>query len=73
VQESGLSLVGATYDARARKIALMFASPARREAHFTRTLGRVRSVAVAAGARDDDRALVRRCLTARERHAAHRA
>jgi nucleotide-binding universal stress UspA family protein len=57
VLESGLSLVGATYDARARKIELMFASPTRREAHFTRTLGRVRSVAVTAGARDDDRAL----------------
>lgn len=54
VQETGLALVGATYDSHDRQVALMFAG---REAHFTRTLGDVRVIAVSSDARDVDRAL----------------
>ena len=57
VQESGYALLGATYDHRDRHVSLMFADPAHPEAHLTRTLGRVRSVAVSHGDRGEDGAL----------------
>ena len=57
VQESGYALLGATYDHRDRHVSLMFADPAHPEAHLTRTLGRVRSVAVSHGERGEDGAL----------------
>ena len=49
VQESGYTLLGATYDHRDRHVSLMFADPAHPEDHLTRTLACVRSVAVARG------------------------
>jgi nucleotide-binding universal stress UspA family protein len=57
VQETGFALVGATYDSHDHRVALMFAGRASREAHFTRTLGDVRSLAVTSDARDVDHAL----------------
>jgi nucleotide-binding universal stress UspA family protein len=57
VQETGLTLVGATYDSRDQRIALMFGGRARGEGHFTRTLGDVRGLAVSSDARDVDHAL----------------
>lgn len=57
VQQRGLSLIGATYDARDHHVALMFAGPARRDMHFTRTLGHVNTIAVSSDAHDVDRAL----------------
>jgi len=57
VQETGLALVGATYDSHDHRIALMFAGRARRDVHFTRTLGDVRAISVSSDARDVDRAL----------------
>jgi len=57
VQETGFALVGATYDAHDQRIALMFAGRTRQDAHFTRTLGDVRSLAVTSDARDVDHAL----------------
>jgi nucleotide-binding universal stress UspA family protein len=57
VQETGLALVGATYDSHDRRVALMFAGRARHDVHFTRTLGDVRGIAVSSDARDVDRAL----------------
>lgn len=57
VQESGWSLVGATYDPHDHHIALMFGGTTRGRAHLTRSLGNVRSVAVASGPLDEDRAL----------------
>jgi len=57
VQETGLALVGATYDSRDQRVALMFGGGAPGEVHFTRTLGNVRSLAVSSDARDVDRAL----------------
>lgn len=57
VQESGYALVGATYDPHDRHLALMFGEGAERGAHLTRSLGDVRSVAVASDAREADRAL----------------
>jgi hypothetical protein len=57
VQETGLALVGATYDSHDHRIALMFAGRAQHDVHFTRTLGDVRSLAVTSDARDVDHAL----------------
>lgn len=57
VQETGLALVGAAYDSHDHRVALMFAARARRDVHFTRTLGDVRSLAVSSDARDVDQAL----------------
>lgn len=57
VLESGYALLGATYDHRDRHVSLMFADPTHPEAHLTRTLGRVRSVAVSHGDRGEDGAL----------------
>jgi len=57
VQETGLALVGATYDSRDHRVALMFGGGAQGEVHLTRTLGRVRALAVSSDARDVDRAL----------------
>ena len=57
VQETGLALVGAAYDSHDHRVALMFASRARRDVHFTRTLGDVRSLAVSSDSRDVDYAL----------------
>ncbi len=57
VQETGYALVGATYDPHDHHIALMFGGGAHGRAHLTRSLGNVRSVAVASGPRDEDRAL----------------
>jgi len=57
VQETGLVLTGATYDAHDRRIALMFGQRAGSASHFTRTLGDVRSLAVSSDAREVDRAL----------------
>jgi nucleotide-binding universal stress UspA family protein len=57
VQETGFALIGATYDSHDRRVALMFAGSARQDAHFTRTLGDVRSLAVTSDARDVDHAL----------------
>jgi nucleotide-binding universal stress UspA family protein len=57
VQETGLALVGATYDSRDQRVALMFGGRAQHEAHFTRTLGHVRALAVSSDAHDVDRAL----------------
>lgn len=57
VQESGYSLLGATYDHRDRHVSLMFADPTHPEAHLTRTLGKVRSVAVSHADGGDDGAL----------------
>jgi nucleotide-binding universal stress UspA family protein len=57
VQETGFALVGATYDAHDHRVALMFAGRGRQDAHFTRTLGSVRSLAVSSDARDVDHAL----------------
>jgi hypothetical protein len=56
VQESGLALVGATYDLRDRHLALMFGG-ARDGAHLSRSLDHVRTVAVTRGPYDVDRAL----------------
>jgi nucleotide-binding universal stress UspA family protein len=56
VQESGLALVGATYDPRDHHVALMF-DGARDGAHLTRNLAHVHSVAVTSDPRDVDRAL----------------
>ena len=52
VQEFGYALVGATYDPHDHRIALMFGGGAPGRAHLTRSLGNVRSVAVASGSRD---------------------
>jgi len=52
VQERGLSLVGASYDPHDRRVALMF-SDAQRRVHLTRSLARIRSVAVTGDPRDD--------------------
>lgn len=52
VQERGLSLIGASYDAHDRHVALMFGDAARR-VHFTRNLAHIRNVAVTSGPRDD--------------------
>ena len=57
VQESGYALLGATYDHRDRHVSLMFADPAHPDSHLTRTLGKVRSVAVSHGDRGEDGAL----------------
>jgi nucleotide-binding universal stress UspA family protein len=57
VQETGLALVGAAYDAHDHRVALMFAGRARGDVHFTRTLGDVRAIAVSSDVRDVDRAL----------------
>ena len=57
VQESGLSLVGATYDPRARRVELMFGGHGSGDAHFTRTMGRVKRVAVSTGPRHVESAL----------------
>jgi hypothetical protein len=57
VQETGFALVGATYDSHDHRVALMFAGRAQRDAHFTRTLGDVRALAVSSDARDVDNAL----------------
>jgi len=57
VQETGFALVGATYDSHDHRVALMFAGRAHRDAHFTRTLGDVRALAVSSDARDVDNAL----------------
>ncbi len=57
VQESGYALVGATYDAHDQHLALMFGGGATGRPHLTRSLGSVRSIAVASGPRDQDRAL----------------
>lgn len=57
VQETGLALVGAAYDPRDHRVALMFSDRVRGDSHFTRTLGHVRSLAVSSGPRDVDRAL----------------
>ena len=57
VQETGLALVGATYDSRDHRLALMFGGRAPGEGHFTRTLGDVRALAVSSDAHDVDRAL----------------
>jgi len=56
VQETGLALVGATYDQHDQRVALMFGR-APGEVHFTRTLGHVRALAVSSDAQDVDRAL----------------
>ena len=61
VQEFGYALVGATYDPHDHRIALMFGGGAPGRAHLTRSLGNVRSVAVASGSRDEDRALCIEC------------
>lgn len=57
VQESGYSLVGASYDPHDHQIALMFGGGEHGQAHLTRSLGNVKSVAVSSGPRDEDRAL----------------
>jgi nucleotide-binding universal stress UspA family protein len=57
VQESGLALVGATYDPRAHRVELMFGGRGSGDPHFTRTLGHVRSLAVSTGPRHVDSAL----------------
>ena len=57
VQESGYALLGATYDRHDRHVSLMFGDPAHPDAHLTRSLARVRSVAVSRGASDEDGAL----------------
>lgn len=57
VQETGYSLVGASYDPHDHHVALMFGAAENASAHLTRSLGHVRSVAVASGPRDEDRAL----------------
>lgn len=57
VQETGLALVGATYDAHDHHLALMFGDGAAAGAHLTRSLDHVRMVAVTSGPRDVDRAL----------------
>ncbi|HET9011757.1 MAG TPA: universal stress protein, partial [Gemmatimonadaceae bacterium] len=57
VQESGYTLLGATYDHHDRHVSLMFADPVHPEAHLTRTLGKVRSVAVSQSDGGDDGAL----------------
>jgi nucleotide-binding universal stress UspA family protein len=57
VQESGYALLGATYDRRDRHVSLMFGDPEHPEAHLTRSLSRVRSVAVSRGVSDEDGAL----------------
>ena len=57
VQESGYALLGASYDRRDNQVSLMFADPSRPEAHLTRTMGHVRSVAVSAGLGGGDGAL----------------
>jgi nucleotide-binding universal stress UspA family protein len=56
VQESGLALVGATYDPHQQHLALMFGG-ARDGVHLTRSLQHVHAVAVTSGPRDEDRAL----------------
>jgi len=56
VQESGLALVGATYDPRDQHLALMFGG-ARDGAHLTRNLVHVHTVAVTSDPHDVDRAL----------------
>ena len=57
VQESGFSLVGASYDPRDGHVALMFTDSRHPEVHLTRSVDRVRTVAVTSGPRDEDRAL----------------
>jgi len=57
VQESGLALVGATYDPHDRHVSLMFGDDARHEVHLSRSLDHVRTVAVSSDPRDVDRAL----------------
>jgi Universal stress protein UspA and related nucleotide-binding proteins len=61
VQESGYALTGAAYDRRDRAVSLMFSDPVDPGAHLTRTLGRVRSVAVSRGPGDRDAALCIEC------------
>lgn len=56
VQESGLALVGATYDPRDRQLALMFGG-ASDGVHLTRRLDHVQAVAVASDPRAVDHAL----------------
>jgi nucleotide-binding universal stress UspA family protein len=57
VQESGYSLVGATYDRHDGHLALMFADGDHQGAHLTRSMAGVTSVSIATGAHDSDRAL----------------
>jgi hypothetical protein len=57
VQETGYALIGASYDHHDRHVSLMFADPAHPEAHLTRTMSGVRSVAVSRGHGDADGAL----------------
>lgn len=56
VQESGLALVGATYDPHHHHLSLMFGG-ARDGVHLTRSLEHVHAVAVTSDPRDVDRAL----------------
>lgn len=57
VQERGYTLLGAAYDPHDRRVALMFDDPSRGTVHLTRSIGHVRSVAVLAGAAEQDQAL----------------
>jgi nucleotide-binding universal stress UspA family protein len=58
VQESGYTLVGATYDRHDDHLALMFAAQEQTpDAHLTRSMAGVTSVSVANGPRDANRAL----------------
>jgi nucleotide-binding universal stress UspA family protein len=56
VQESGLALVGATFDPHGHQLALMFGG-GRDGVHLTRNLEHVHAIAVTSGPRDVDRAL----------------
>lgn len=56
IQESGLPLVGATFDLRDHHLSLMFGGT-RGGAHLTRNLGHVHAVAVTSDPEDVDRAL----------------
>ena len=57
IQESGFTLMGATYDPHDRRVELMFDRPASVREHFTRSIGEVRSVAVTTSADEQDGAL----------------
>jgi nucleotide-binding universal stress UspA family protein len=57
VQESGYALIGATYDPHDRCVELMFERPDRERDHFSRSIGRVRNVAVTSATEQGDGAL----------------